>query len=86
MSRIAILILLGAGVSACTPMSPSFIDAPSNPYVGARSPGYRSVTGGVKEFQVTDPKDWRELNRQVGPSDGAQDQGNDAAAAARRGR
>ena len=86
MSKFAILAALGLSLSACNAAGPSFLEAPANPYVGGRSPSYSSVTGGVKTYEVTDPKDWLEQNRQVTPADSTEDRGNDAAAAARRGR
>lgn len=84
MSKLAILAVLGLSLSACNAAGPSFLEAPANPYVGGRSPSYSSVTRGVKNYDVTDPKDWIEQNRQVAPADGTEDRGS--AAAARRGR
>ena len=88
MSKLVILSALGASLSlsACNAAGPSFLEAPANPYVGTTSPRYSSVTAGVKSYEVTDPKDWIEQNRQVAPADRTEDRGNDAAAAARRGR
>ncbi len=44
---------------------------PSEPDIPVRPPRYAKVTQGVKDFGVVDPKDWRELNRQVAPKAGS---------------
>ena len=80
----AALPLLGA----CVPTVPYHVVAPADPSVGLRGPRYSTVTAGVRNYQVTGPGDWRELNREVAPgaSEGTQDRGVDSAARARRGR
>lgn len=57
-------LLLGACVSAAPP---AWLVQPANPSVPVHDPRYTPVTAGVKKFDVVDPKDWRELNREVGP-------------------
>ena len=72
-------------LSACvTNTSPTYVAA-ADPTKQLQDPGYTSVTAGVKDFQVTGPKDWIEQNREVGP-EGTRDRGTDSAARARRGR
>lgn len=60
-----------AGLSACVPTTPpTYLTAPADPRLQLRSPGYTTVTAGVQKFDVVDPKDWREMNRAVGPQSG----------------
>ncbi|GJE02962.1 hypothetical protein [Methylobacterium isbiliense] len=76
-------LALGGCVSI-TP--PAWLVAPADPTVPVRDPVYSTVTAGVKDFRVVEPKDWREQNRGVGPADGAGDHGNDSTSRARRAR
>jgi len=78
------IITLGVAVSACVPTTPSYLTAPANPRIGARSPGYASVTAGIRNYDVVEPLDWREQNRRVAP--GAGPESGDSNDAARRGR
>ena len=64
----------------------SHLTAPADPKVRVKDPGYADVTAGVKNFEVTGPKDWIEQNRQVGPQSGTGDVGQSSTAAARRSR
>ena len=58
-------------MAACAPTEmPSWITAPADPYVGARAPRYAPVLSGVKNYRVVEPKDWRDLNRDVTPRPG----------------
>ena len=66
------------------PQHPSYLVAPADPAVGVRPPGYASVTAGVRNYNVVEPLDWRELNRRVAP--GAAPERDDSDDAARRGR
>jgi hypothetical protein len=87
MRAILLTFALALGVGGCVPSSPSpWLVQPADPDIPVRSPRYATVTGGVKDYRVVEPKDWRELNRQVGPADDTQDRGQDSAAGARRGR
>ncbi|QFU16549.1 hypothetical protein GDR74_10085 [Microvirga thermotolerans] len=79
------LAVLGLGLAACVPTAPpAYLAAPADPDVGLRSPGYASVTAGVRAYDVVEPLDWRELNRRVAP--GAAPERDDSNDAARRGR
>ncbi len=70
MTRILVVGLAGL-LAGCVPApAPSWLVQPADPQLGTRSPGYASVTSGVKRFGVVEPKDWRELNRAVGPQGG----------------
>ena len=91
MIKVAAILMIGLGLGACVPTAPPYhLVAPADPYVGVRGPAYSAVTGGVKRYQVVDPKDWRELNREVTPQAGQggghEGHGTDSAAAARRSR
>jgi hypothetical protein len=80
-SLAALTLSLGACV---TPDPPAYLAAPADPAVGTRSPGYASVTAGVRSYDVVEPGDWRELNRRVAPGADPGPGGSDDAA--RRGR
>ena len=87
MIRFATLVGAGLGLAACVPTTPpDYLMAPADPALRVRDPAYAPVTAGVKNYEVTGPKDWIEQNRQVGPQSGSGDNGQDSAAAARRGR
>lgn len=79
------LAVLGLILGACVATQPpSYLVAPADPSAGLRSPGYASVTAGVRNYDVVEPLDWRELNRRVAP--GADPERGDSDDAARRGR
>ena len=85
------ILLLAAGLpilGACVPTTPYHVVAPADPYIRVRGPAYSTVTAGVKNYQVTGPRDWRELNREVAPGagEGAENRGVDTTVRARRGR
>jgi hypothetical protein len=82
-SLAALTLSLGACV-ATTP--PPYLAAPADPAVGIRSPGYTAVTAGVRNYDVVEPGDWRELNRRVAPGAGTDPERGDSDDAARRGR
>jgi hypothetical protein len=85
MIKLIPLTMLGLSLTACVATQPpSYLVAPANPAIGVRSPGYASVTAGVRNYDVVEPLDWRELNRRVAP--GANPERGDADDAARRGR
>lgn len=61
---------LGLALSAlagCAPTPPFWLVAPADPHTQLRSPRYAPVVAGVKDYRVVDPKDWRELNKEVTP-------------------
>ena len=78
------LVALALASSACVPATPPYLAAPADPSIGTRNPGYAAVTAGVRNYDVVDPLDWRELNRRVAP--GADPERGDTDDAARRGR
>ena len=85
------LVFLAAALpflGACVPTVPYHVVAPADPSIRVRGPSYSTVTAGVKNYQVTGPKDWRELNREVAPGagEGAENRGVDTTVRARRGR
>ena len=85
MIKLLSLAALTLGLGACVPTTPpAYLAAPTDPAVGIRSPGYASVTAGVRNYDVVEPLDWRELNRRVAP--GANPERGDSDDAARRGR
>ena len=71
MTKLLVVGLISLLASACVPTAPpTWLVQPADPARGARSPHYVNVTSGVKNFGVVEPKDWRELNRAVGPQPG----------------
>ncbi len=79
------LTALGLGLAACVPSEhPSHLVAAADPAIGVRPPAYTSVTADVRNYDVVEPLDWRELNRRVTP--GAAPERDDSNDAARRGR
>lgn len=71
MIKLLVVGLTGLLAAACVPGAPPlWLVQPAEPHLGNRSPRYVSVTAGVQRFGVVEPKDWRELNRAVGPQPG----------------
>lgn len=71
LSRLAVLAT-ALPLAGCVPTAaPDWLVQPADARRHARPPRYTTVTSGVKAFDVVDPKDWRELNRRVGPKPGA---------------
>ena len=75
---------MALALGACIPAAPRHLTAPADPTVGVRTPRYTAVTAGVRNYDVVEPRDWRELNRSVAP--GANPERGDSDDAARRGR
>ena len=88
MHRLLILAAALPLLGACVPTVPYHVVSPADPSVGVRRPAYSTVTAGARNFQVTGPKDWRQLNREVAPGagEGAENRGVDTTVRARRGR
>jgi len=66
--KMPILAGIGLALGACslTPV-PDHLARPADPSVRVPAMQYRSVTAGAATFRPANPKDWRELNRDVGP-------------------
>jgi hypothetical protein len=61
--------VIGLALSACTVSAVSdHLARPADPDARVPAVGYRSVTAGAATFRPAEPKDWRELNRRVGPT------------------
>lgn len=88
MHRLLILAAALPFLGACVPTIPYHVVAPADPRIPVRGVAYSTVTAGARNFQVTGPRDWRELNREVAPGagEGTTDRGVDSAVRARRGR
>lgn len=67
MLKTVMAAVLAAGLGACVPTVPRHLASPADPSVGTRDVAMPRVTAGVATFEVTGPKDWREINRQVAP-------------------
>jgi len=69
-SRLAVLST-ALPLAACVPTDPPrWLVQAADPAIRVRAPRYSAVTAGVQRYDVVDPKDWRELNRQVTPKAG----------------
>ena len=86
MLKFAFLAAALLTLSACVATPPYYLVAPADPYIPVRPPAYAAVTAGVKNYEVTGPRDWRELNREVAPGAGqaAENRGVDTTVRARR--
>ena len=65
--KVPLLMAVGLALGACTATVPDHLARPAGPSVRVPGLAYRSVTAGAATFRPTEPKDWRDLNRQVGP-------------------
>lgn len=66
--KVPLLAGIGLALGACalTPV-PGHLAKPADPNARVPAVQYRSVTAGAATYRPADPKDWRELNRDVGP-------------------
>lgn len=62
-----LLAAVGLALGACSATVPDHLARPADPNARVPAITYRSVTAGAASFRPAEPKDWRELNRQVGP-------------------
>jgi hypothetical protein len=65
--KVPLLMTVGLALGACSATIPDYLARPADPNARVPAVGYRSVTAGAASFRPVEPKDWRELNRQVGP-------------------
>jgi hypothetical protein len=65
--KVPFLAGIGLALGACSATVPDHLARPADPNVRVPAAAYRSVTAGAATYRPTEPKDWRELNRQVGP-------------------
>jgi starvation-inducible outer membrane lipoprotein len=65
--KVPLLMAVALVLGACSATIPDHLARPADPNVRVPAVGYRSVTAGAASFRPAEPKDWRELNRQVGP-------------------
>ncbi len=66
--KVPFLAGIGLALGACSLTSvPDHLARPADPNARVPAVAYRSVTAGAATFRPTGPKDWRELNRNVGP-------------------
>jgi hypothetical protein len=85
MRKLILLVVLGLALGACVPIAPpAYLTVPADPAVGSRTAGYTAVTAGVRNYNVVEPLDWRELNRRVAP--GTNPERGESGNADRRGR
>jgi hypothetical protein len=57
---------LALGACSVAPV-PVHLARPADPGVRVPAVAYQSVTAGVTSMRPAEPKNWRELNRRVGP-------------------
>ena len=65
--KVPLLMAVGLALGACSATVPDHLARPADPNVRVPAVAYRSVTAGASIFRPAEPKDWKELNRQVGP-------------------
>jgi hypothetical protein len=66
--KLPFLGAIGLVLGACTVSAvPDHLARPADPNARVPAVTYHSVTAGAASFRPADPKDWRELNRRVGP-------------------
>ena len=65
--KVPLLMAVGLALGACAATVPDHLARPADPNARVPTVSYRSVTAGAASFRPAEPKDWRELNRQVGP-------------------
>lgn len=66
--KVPIIAAIGVALGACSLASvPEHLAKPSDPNIRVPTTDYRSVTAGAAMLRPVEPKDWRELNRRVGP-------------------
>jgi hypothetical protein len=59
---------LGLALGACSVAPvPLYLAQPADPNARVPVQAYQSVSAGLISMRPAEPKDWRELNRQVGP-------------------
>lgn len=60
--------MLGLALAACSAAPvPTYLARPADPSIRVPAPAYQSVSAGMNSFRPAEPKDWRDLNRRVGP-------------------
>uniref|UniRef100_A0A9E7ZRI0 Uncharacterized protein n=1 Tax=Bosea sp. NBC_00436 TaxID=2969620 RepID=A0A9E7ZRI0_9HYPH len=68
LKKVPFLAAIGLALGACTNTAvPDHLARPADPNARVPALEYGSVTAGAATLRPTDPKDWRELNRRVGP-------------------
>lgn len=65
--KVPLLMAVALALGACSATIPDHLARPADPNARVPAVSYRSVTAGAATFRPAEPKDWRELNRQVGP-------------------
>ncbi len=63
---LATLAAIALGSCAVTPV-PLHLARPADPSARVPALAYQSVSAGLTSMRPAEPKNWRELNRQVGP-------------------
>jgi hypothetical protein len=66
--RPLLITSLGLVLGACAAAPvPGYLARPADPDIRVPTLAYQSVGAGSATLRPAEPKDWRELNRQVGP-------------------
>ena len=66
--KVPLLMAAGLALGACSATIPDHLARPADPNARVPAVGYRSVTAGAASYRPAEPRDWRELNRRVGPT------------------
>ncbi|TQI73734.1 hypothetical protein FHT98_1471 [Bosea sp. AK1] len=66
--KLPFLGAIGLALGACSVSAvPDHLARPADPNARVPAVTYGSVTAGAASYRPAEPKDWRELNRRVGP-------------------
>lgn len=66
--KVSFLACIGSVLTACAGVTvPDHLAKPADPNARVPSVRYRSVTADASTYRPANPKNWQELNRNVGP-------------------
>jgi uncharacterized lipoprotein YmbA len=66
--RPLLMSALALALGACSANQvPTYLARPADPDIRVPAQRYQSVSAGTASLRPAEPKDWRELNRRVGP-------------------
>ncbi len=67
--KLPFLGAIGLALGACSVSAvPDHLARPADPNARVPAVTYSSVTAGAAAYRPAEPKDWRELNRRIGPT------------------
>jgi len=69
LTSLAMAMAMAAGIGGCRDL-PEPIGVgphPAEPYAGAGQARYQSITDGMQDYQIVQPKPWGSVNERVAP-------------------